>query len=482
MSKAISESFPKYERFEPRVPVWCVSPNEGRVIHRFFDTSPFSPSGRYLALFRLPFEDRLPAPGDAGEVVLVDLHTGEERVVDETRGWEPQLGANVQWGKDDNELFFNDVDTDIWEPHGIKLNPQTGDRKVLDGCIYKVSPDGKKALSANVKCLRRTQSGYGVVVPDKHVPRNIGLRDDDGLFITDTETGKCRLLISIREVIERTVDRSALRTYRDMEVYGFHCKWNPQGTRLLFSLRRFPKNHPRRFDTMRDGVVEFDVFTMRDDGSELFNAVPASEWEKGGHHINWFPDGERLSMNLNFSAQDARKDRVTKTPPAKYWAKKTWPARFWLKQTLRKVETLRRIKRYLTTAEAPGGKKTPSKLRFVKVNYDGTGLGLILDDIPGSGHPTVHANGHHILTDAYVSDSPAFGDGTTPIRLVDLDRHDERILIRMRTRTDEEASCGTLRVDPHPAWDFQQRWIAFNGFADGTRRVYIADLTEFVGP
>ena len=30
---------------------------DGGVIHRFFDTSPISPSGRYAALFRLPVPD-----------------------------------------------------------------------------------------------------------------------------------------------------------------------------------------------------------------------------------------------------------------------------------------------------------------------------------------------------------------------------------------------------------------------------------------
>ena len=83
---SISDRFPRYTRFDPRVPVWCVTPDEGRAIHRFFDTSPFSPSGRYMALFRMPFEDRLPAPGDAGEILVVDLHTGEERTVATTRG------------------------------------------------------------------------------------------------------------------------------------------------------------------------------------------------------------------------------------------------------------------------------------------------------------------------------------------------------------------------------------------------------------
>ncbi len=420
----ISRRFPRYETYNPGVPVYCVTPGTGRVIHRFFDTSPFSPSGHFMALFRLPFEDRLPGPGDRGEIILVNLETGKERTVSTTCGWEPQMGANLQWAANDTELLFNDVDTRTWQPYAVKLNIKTGERKRLEGCVYRVSPDGRKALSANMVAMRRTQEGYGVVIPDDRVPQNVGLRDDDGLYITDTETGTCRLLISIREIVERTVSGGVLRDYTEMEVYGFHCKWNPQGTRLIFTLRRFPKDHPNRFNALDDGVVKFDVFTMRGDTSDLHNAVPASEWEKGGHHINWFPDGERLSMNLNIERRG---------------------------------------------------------MRFVRVNYDGTGLDRILDQVPGSGHPTVHPNGRHILTDAYPFEPVAFGDGTVPIRLVDLSNGEERTLIRIRTQTEEQSRCPALRVDPHPAWDYSNRLIAFNGFADGTRRVYLADLSGIVG-
>ncbi|HEU5146600.1 MAG TPA: hypothetical protein VFT90_07800, partial [Chryseosolibacter sp.] len=59
---------------KPLVPVRKVS--TGRVIHRFHDTSPLSPSGRYMALFRVPFEDRYPEAGDTGEVIIVDMKTG----------------------------------------------------------------------------------------------------------------------------------------------------------------------------------------------------------------------------------------------------------------------------------------------------------------------------------------------------------------------------------------------------------------------
>ena len=68
----VSDVFPKYTQYDPQVPVYCVTPDEGRCLHRFFDTPPFSPSGRYLAVLRLPFEDRMPSPGDQAQIVLGD--------------------------------------------------------------------------------------------------------------------------------------------------------------------------------------------------------------------------------------------------------------------------------------------------------------------------------------------------------------------------------------------------------------------------
>ena len=417
------DAFPRYQEFHPLVPVWCVTPHEGRTIHRFFDTSPFSPSGRYMALFRLPQEERFPQPGEVGEVILVDLQTGEERVVAETRGWEPQMGANLQWGASDEVLLFNDVDTSTWKPFCTALNPFTSERRALEGGIYKASPDGHKVACANLTTMRRTQNGYGVVVPDERVPRNIGLRDDDGLYVTDVESGQSKLLLSLKDCVQRAVPRSEFCDFENFEVYGLHCKWNPQGTRLIFTVRGFPADHPKRFDVMGP-ALKYDVYTLDNDAQDVSLAVPAREWDKGGHHINWFPDGETLSMNLNIDREG---------------------------------------------------------LRFVKVGYDGSGLQKILDTVPGSGHPTIHPNGRHIFTDTYVEEPVAFGDGTIPLRLIDMAAGEEQTLVRIRTETEYQESHPALRVDPHPAWDPQHRFVAFNGYADGTRRVYVADLSDFVG-
>ncbi len=147
--------FPRYTDNDPSAPIWCITPEVEGCFHRFFDTSPISPSGRWVALTRLPAEDRMPVPGEPAEVVLIDLQTGEWQVAAQTHGWDTQLGAQVQWGASDDELFFIDMDVEHWLPFGVRMNPATGERLDLDGPLYMVSPDGKTAAGP---CLRRTRT------------------------------------------------------------------------------------------------------------------------------------------------------------------------------------------------------------------------------------------------------------------------------------------------------------------------------------
>ncbi len=421
----LHESFPRYEDHHPQVPVWCVTPGVGRCLHRFFDTSPFSPSGRYLACFRLPTEERLPKPGERGEVVVVDLVEGVEHVVASTQGFESQMGCNLNWGSDDHTLIFNDVDTETWTSRLVKLDWVAGTSQRWPGGVYQVSPEGRYAASASLDKMRRTQPGYGVVLPDDAIGRNIGAVDDDGLFITDLQTGERRLVVSLAQaaaVIPELCDAS--EEQRSMwEIYGFHCKWAPTGDRLIFTVRRYLHDGQNRLDAFEwagPRGVRYDVLTLRPDGSELCNAVPAARWEKGGHHINFFPDGTRLSMNLG----DLRDGR--------------------------------------------GG------LDLVQVDIDGQNLKKITDAADGSGHPTVHPDGRHILTDTYVQERWTQGD-TTPLRWIDLEGQAEREIVRMTSQPPALPHPG-MRLDPHPAWDSTWQWVAFNAIVDGTRRVMVADM------
>lgn len=419
----IHPRFPRYLDFAPKVPVWCVTPDRPRCLHRFFDTSPFSPSGRFLAVLQLPFEDRQPGPGDIAAVCVVDLETGEDRVVAETRGWEPQLGANINWGGSDHELFFNDVNTETWTPFAWKLDPATGNRQRLEGTVYHASPDGKWLISADMTAMRRTQAGYGVCVPIERMRRNIGPVEDDGFFLTDTSTGAKKPLISLADLVTRSRPAADFGDAAHQEIYGFHCKFNPQGDAVMVSLRWFPTADEPRWNMFNIDApaVRYAWFTMGLDGKSPRCAVGPEQWEKRGNHATWFPDGKRISMNLNIDREG---------------------------------------------------------LRLVQVNADGTGLRKMLPTTPGSGHPTVHPNGRHLLTDTYTREATAFGDGTIPLRWVDLSDGSEEAVVRINTRTPSEDLV--LRVDAHPAWDRSWRYVAFNGFVGRTRRVFVADFGSLV--
>ncbi|MDM8516497.1 hypothetical protein QUF76_09875 [Desulfobacterales bacterium HSG16] len=384
-SLSISDSFPAYTKYDPEVPVWCITPDLQGSIHRFFDTTPVSPSGRYVALTRFLFENRLPELKDTAKIVLIDLESGTGKEIAETSGWDTQTGAQVQWGRTDQELFYNDMDCRTWEPFGIRIDPETGEKNRLDGTVYMISPDGKSALSPCLKRLWITQRGYGVIAPKDHIPKNQGAPADDGIYITDLDSGKQRLLISI----EKIVQQAGLKARMPLEkggYYIFHVKWSPDGNRIFAVIRyKVEKNF---FTLMKMGrwtrSIRPQLITMNADGSDVRVAVDENTWVKGGgNHPNWCSDNESISLNLRFS-------------------------------------------------EGRSSSREPH--RFVTAKADGSGITTYSEKITGSGHPVMYPGNRFILTDAYPGEPVSFGDKTVPIRWIDLENETETNLIRIRSK------------------------------------------------
>jgi hypothetical protein len=380
-----------------------------RVIHRFFDTSPISPSGKYLALFRFPDENKSPKPGDAGDVILVKLKTGKEKVVAQSRGFEMQLGANVQWGATDKELIYNDVDTSTWNAYAICLNPLNGESRKLGGTVFMVSNDGKKIVSYNLVKSSYAQVGYGVVVPNNKRSRNMGLSTEDGISVTDVATGTSKLIVSIKKIYEESVPSIAINNPEEFEFYCFQAKWNPQGTKILTTIQWSKAGVERRRA----------VITMDADGSNIRTAVTPDQWAKGGHHVNWMPDGEHLSMNL----------------------------------------------------ETDGEKG----LEVATFKYDGTDLKVVFK--PGSGHPSFHPKGlPFAVTDAYAGEMPLKND-ESPIRLLNTATGTETLIYSVYLPPIKNFE---FRIDAHPAWDRTGRFVVFNGSVNGTRSVFVADVKKML--
>lgn len=416
----LSDAFPRYEKFNPKVPVYCATPELDGCFHRFFNTSPISPSGRYLAVTRLLHEDRLSLPGESAEIVLVDLKTGKTSVIAETRGFDSQLGAQAQWGASDNELFFNELDMKNWDGFGVRMDPLTGKRRNLEGPVFEVSQDGRYAAGI---CLLRsgiTQRGYGVVVPAEVLPWNEGAASDDGVYLTDTATGKCRLIASYKDIVDACGDKAApLDPERGGGYHGHQISWNPQGTRLMLCLA-FNYPQPRKF---KKRPLDITLVTLKPDGTDIQAPLPARVWNRLGNHPCWCPDGEHISMNFSLD------------PKMRY--------------------------------------------NLVRMRYDGQGLAAMTTAM-GTGHPTLHPDGRHIITDTYQKEFVDFKDGTIPIRWINIADGTEETLVRICSRPPYSGPNHALRLDPHPAWDRTYTKVAFNACPTGARRVYIADLAELV--
>ena len=122
---------------------------------------------------------------------------------------------------------------------------------------------------------------------------------------------------------------------------------------------------------------------------------------------------------------------------------------------------------------------------YVQARYDGTGLKKFTEIPANHGHPSIHPDGRYMISDVYPREADAFGDGTVPLHFFDLEKSQRHTLVRMdgvsRFFDDDMNTAKEMRVDLHPAWDRSgYTRVAINGVLNGTRRVFVADLSEIL--
>ena len=272
-----------------------------RTTHRFFDSSAISPSGRYVCATRTRREGPADVtPGDVAEVVVYDLQKKRKDrfpVVYRrpTAAWDAQLGAQVQWGASDDDLYFNDVvgTRSDGAPivRGVRSDWQRGRETRLPTPVYHVTRDGARAAAPrDLAALRLTQDGYGVVATPAQL-RHLETQKD-GVHVLDLRTNATAFLelgalVAAAELEERprAVAGGDARRGAECHRHVFHVKWNAKGTRLLVVVRARGHGCPR-------GDANH-ALTVDPDGADV---KVVATWLRDGNHPNWLEDG-RLSMN-----------------------------------------------------------------------------------------------------------------------------------------------------------------------------------------
>ena len=408
--------FPRYDKIFQNslsiIPIWIVTPANNSCIHRFFDSSPFSPTGKYLAVTCLTpgYNEYLPLPLSKpipSQVIVYDIQSQSIVANITTFGWDSQVGAHAQWGTDDEHLLFNDITNNT--AHGVVYNIYTKKARTLGNTVYHVSGNGNFAVTPSLTKIRFTQLGYGLYV--RHTkPNNRYNLDNDGYYIVDIATGASKLLVSLNK-LQQHLPRCFMSSMSAM--YGFHAKWSSDDQLIMLIVRT----------VTLDGRRVQHIFTIN---RENFRVNYVTSWSSthstaksheclvlDGNHPNWIPNTHLLSINQG---------RI-----------KPWD---------------------LVVFDADSGRNSTTRLLSGR----------------STGHPNVlwfnETDSNYVaIVDSYFKEKGFFGsdiDTLVPLRLIVGNRTGYSEVWLTRIDINHKTGQNAWRCDAHITYDRSRKWIAFN--------------------
>ena len=332
-------------------------------------TIPWSADGRYILALQAPFQDRLPGPDDPADVCLIDTQSNcALRVVDQTRGYNPQQGTMFYWNPEhpETQLFFNDRDRKSGKVFTVlfDITADGGKGKRIREYRFDDTPVGNGGVAQN--------GGFFLAINYARMARlrpvtgyagawdwtaTVAASADDGIFRVDIATGEKRLIVSfaqLREALRGSTTRVEERhlfinhtlNNRNNDLVYFFCRADFKGARsdqvnVPFTVRPdgsgltrhelFIGGHPdwewgTRIIGSRDGKqVVYDTARRKIvdswGGSDVF---PEPEGDialsPAGH---WFVNGHRSGEFNHYTFLNRKTGRVVKSPPIfmSHWAK-----------------------------------------------------------------------------------------------------------------------------------------------------------------
>lgn len=244
--------------------------------HHFFGyfghvrTIPWNASGRYMLALRSEFQERMPRPGEAANILLLDTQNNyAERVVEQTKAWNFQQGTMLYWNPQapETQFFFNDRDPVTNEIFCVLFDTSKGtngeriaEYRYQDASFGNggVAQHGGWFLGINYGRLARLRPVTGYPGAKDWTAGRTGHPTDDGVFKVNTQTREKSLLVSFKQLAD------ALREKRpdvdQKELFINHTLWSRDDGRIYFFVRGDFETGPDRLDV---------PFTMRADGTEL---------------------------------------------------------------------------------------------------------------------------------------------------------------------------------------------------------------------
>lgn len=205
--------------------------------------TPWSGDGKHMVMLRTTFQDRMPVPEDAADIVLLDVENDYALTkIEETRGWNPQQGTMLYWNSDapDTQFFFNDRDPETQKLfcvlYDIEQRKRVREYRFDDVSIGNggIAQNGGYFLGLNygrMDRLRRVtgyRGAYDWTVGVNHP-------EDDGVYKVNVETGENVLLASFSRLGEAA--RVKYPEIDRIKLFINHSLWSRTDERIMFYLR-----------------------------------------------------------------------------------------------------------------------------------------------------------------------------------------------------------------------------------------------------
>ena len=384
----------------------------------YFAIDSWSPDKRYMLVLETDLNGRLPEAGERCTIGVVDLADGNRFIpVSTTACWNFQEAAMGHW-VDNDTILFNDVRDGRFKTVVMDWRTKR-EIRVLPHPVSAVSEDRTWAVSINCARLSLLRPDYGYAGPGQDPRETEPWPTDDGLWTMDLRTGASKLILSVADTRSQMPQPTRVAG-KPGQPLACHCHTaiSKDGAKIFFLARSvdwFDKT------VHKASIWQTTSFTVDRDGGNLRRCFKDG-W--AGSHFNWAPDGShRMVVTAIWNG-----DRI------EHWTKGAWsPVEF----TVGEEEKVRRI-----------GKGA----------YD-------LD-----WHCFYSPDGKFMSGETYWSKSY------------------ERPWILVRLEDDAAMPIGSFFVPPayrqtywrcdlHARWRDDGRQIAFNSVHEGSRQVYLMDVT-----
>ncbi len=410
----------------------------GHYFFGYYDKQPWDLAGRRILAHRTIFHDRFPEADERADIGYIDVE-GESSFVKlaETTAWNWQQGAQLQWLRDPQSATEHIIFNDRRDGHLVAVihDLDSNQRRLIDAPIYVVDAAGEYGLSLNYARLFNMRMDYGIAgVEDPW--RNVACPTEDGVFRIDLQNGARELIVSIADVAK--INESSVGS--NAKHWINHVMFNPSGTRFCF-LHRFYRE---------DGILYSRLFTADKAGGNrrlLFEGMVSHYcWKDERRILAWA--GRRKILGGGRGSPHL-------------------------------VSTVAR--RCLKPVYYGMGKPRILMQRIVGDSYyliedvhDGTAERFAYGQLTSDGHCTMSADGRWVLTDGYTDSQHRL-----PLFLYNLET--AKIIEVGRFATPKDLD-GPLRVDLHPRFNRDGTKICIDSAMDGTRQMYVIDVSDIVGP